>query len=776
MTAPYRPKSMVELLANARARARGIIGANAASAVGDWIFSILEISAFADADQYIQINKVLGLSFLDKCKGDDIDRWALSMGALFRADLRRIGAQASVAKVVFGDGTLIVSARLLSDVFAGATSFSVGPGEGDAFPSSGAVALERGTARFERAVYVRTGDVFSVPAGLAFAHASYGEVARVATQSDLAAGILVAGTTATLRAGTGAAWPTSGTVILDRATASRESRAFTRSGDVLTLSLGTTFAHAIGATAHLSTNGSDRVVGSGVQPYVPATQSSKQVTFRTLSSVTLFDGDFQTDVVDAQCLLVGADTNVGSAQVSLIASSPFSGATVTNPLPAFGGADREKDDAYVRRLKSFIAGWGGKSALSIETFVVGLKDEATNRKVAFAQVIEPVENPGTSTLYITDGSASFSIEREVFVGRDVAISNATVGDRRGKLSLAAPFLKQAQPIASRTPRVYISVNRGTSTLVGANFLEDSTQNMVANAYANMYLKAADDQFYRITSNTSVRFILAAGGATPAAGPWAVLDISAFSTPSSAYVVSSSTGVSANTLTDALQAMTVNEHADHYLLDSLEHLWRITANTATAFTLDASGATPAAGAYRVVLSTRSLPLVPDVDYFFNEATGHLKVPADALLAHDAVVAAADGASPSVGAYTYATGLGALVQKAVNGEPPDFSLFPGRKAHGDKILVAAPTVVSPSFVISILPAPRVSLSGLLSAVKVVLQAYVNGLGIGEDITISEIIKRVKSIPGVADVTLVQPTTNYPVADEQLARITADDVDVI
>lgn len=67
------------------------------------------------------------------------------------------------------------------------------------------------------------------------------------------------------------------------------------------------------------------------------------------------------------------------------------------------------------------------------------------------------------------------------------------------------------------------------------------------------------------------------------------------------ISSSTTGVSANTLTDSGQTMVTNAYAGRILTDSSGRQWKIVSNTSTAFTLDASGSSPSAGGYVVASS-------------------------------------------------------------------------------------------------------------------------------------------------------------------------------
>jgi uncharacterized phage protein gp47/JayE len=697
MSTAFRLKTFPEILANMFATARVLIDSDSDLNVGSAIRTFIEMCALQDADQYLQISKLLNLFALKNCKGVDVDKRALDYGADIFSDLRRRQAKTSIVKISVSDGTAQVRSALAADVLAGAFSFSAEAGEGALYPSSGSMVLERATAREEQVVYSRTGDVFSVlssSTGLVYAHAIGGELLRISTKSILASGELAGSLSATLATGTGVAWPLTGTIIFERGSIREEKKTFSRVADVLTLGSALGFPHAVETDVILSTAGADRAISSGTQVFAPPSETTKKVLFRTTEAGTLFDGDITSGLINAESDLVGKDTRVGSNTVTQFASAPFSGATVTNPVAATRGANREEDEPYIQRIVDFIQSLSRGTALSIETLVAGLRDEVSNQEVEFAQTLEPV-GPGMALLYITDGTPTFALDRVVFLGRDVIISDAEAGDQRGRLANFAPFDKVASPVNLRTPRIWKSDHRGSATSVGVNFLEDTSLALTPGAEVNKYLKTDDDQFYLITGNTAIRYTLSAGGATPSLGSYATFDFS----------------------TD--------------------------------------------------------PLEPGVDYAFNETNGDLEL-VTALVAHDSLVAASDGASPSVGAYRYTEGLGAFVQRTVNGDRTDIESFPGIKALGTQVLVVAPSVVSPTIQIKVIAQRGFTDVELSPSVKAVVQTYVNSLGIGENIILSEIIKLVKELPGVADVQLIFPTTNITVPAGQLARI--DDSNVV
>jgi hypothetical protein len=667
---------------------------------GSMLRTVLESAALSDADQYVQMSRLLNLFSLDKCRGDDLDQHAVEIGSDILTVLRRNPANTSVSVVVVGNGTVLRTTTVAVDVVNGSSTFTVT--SGTLFPVSGAITINAGTANEEDLIYTRSGNVFTVVLSgtssvvLRRSHAVGEKVVSVSIRSTLASTVSIGGLSATLLAGTGAAWSASGTVIFDRSATTQEKIAFTRSGDVLTLGAATTFAHVSGSVVIQGTDGTDHAIPVGAHPFVPPTPSSAQVNFTVTQAGTLFDGDFVSGLVPVRSVLAGASTRVGASQITRWTTPPFVNATVTNPASATRGVDREGDDDYRQRLKDFLQSLTRATPLAIVTFVKSLKDPDTGASVAFVQIVEPVL-PGRSLLYITDDTPGFSLGQQPFLGRDVVISDATVGDARGKLGTAGPpyNYSAASPVA---PRLFSSAGtvRGQSTSVGVNFLEDTTQSMVANAFAGMFLKTVDNVFRQVASNTSIRFIFTAGD-TPSPGSYSVFD---FAAP---------------------------------------------------------------------------PLTPGVDFDFNQSTGDLEL-TTALVAHDGLVAASDGGSPSLGAYLFSSGLAAFVQRSVNGDPADFNAFPGYRAAGTQVLVAVPTVIAQAFVISVVPASGFTVSQLVSPVQVAVQTVVNAHGIGVGALNSDLIVAVKAVPGVGDVFIITPPSNVSVPSGALMRITEADITLV
>lgn len=768
----FRLKTYPELLATAFAHVRAVQlsddGIEPDLNPGSLLRTILEAVCMNDADQYVQIGLLKKLFSLFNAKGVDLDARMVDFGSEIWPELKRRPADTSICQVSVGDGTQLVKSSLASDVYQGVTTFTCVPGDGVLFPVSGTLAVERGTERSEEIIYLRTGDVFTVvlpTTGFANGHSAGTVIVRTSVRSYITTSVAVGATSCTLASGTGAAWLSSGTIIYERGTIREEKLAFTRVSDVITHAP-CSFAHGAQSIVIQATAGIDRVVTVGTTVFAPATDSSKQINFRTQNVITLYDGDYTSALGDVVSEDVGSVTRVGSNAITQWSTPPFAQATVTNPVAATRGRDREKDGAYLQRALDFIQSLSRSTPLAITTLTAGIRDPQSNRIVEFTQIVEPVA-PGESLLYISDGTSTFANTQTPFVGRDIVIRDAEVGDRRGRLSTFAPFGYSASGVV--TPRLFRSIQRGVATSVGVNYLEDTTRSMVTNYYVGAYLKTDDDQFYEITSNTAIRFNVAGGGLIPSNGSYAVLD---FGTNPQVSSVTTATG--ANSITDSLASWIIGEHVDKWVTDSAGALWRITANSATTLTLAANGVTPTAGTY-VITAGYPQPLRPGTDFIFNRSKGDLELSIP-LQAHDVLVAASDGASPSVGAYLYSTGLVAHVQRIVNGDEADFSSFPGLRSTGTQVLVVTPTVISYTFVLKVTAAPGFNDASIRPVVQSAVQTYVNALGIGANIVVAEIIAAVMRLVGVSDCTVLSPSSNIVVPAGQIVRIDSSNVEVI
>lgn len=126
-----------------------------------------------------------------------------------------------------------------------------------------------------------------------------------------------------------------------------------------------------------------------------------------------------------------------------------------------------------------------------------------------------------------------------------------------------------------------------------------------------------------------------------------------------------------------------------------------------------------------------------------------------------------------AYSYWTGLLALVEKTIYGDDSDLASFPGYGAAGITFRVLAPTVKSVEVELDVTLAEGVTISSLENDIKSAVTGYINTLGVGDDVIIERIRAAVIAISGITDVVINAPTANIAIADNEVARIADPDV---
>lgn len=162
-------------------------------------------------------------------------------------------------------------------------------------------------------------------------------------------------------------------------------------------------------------------------------------------------------------------------------------------------------------------------------------------------------------------------------------------------------------------------------------------------------------------------------------------------------------------------------------------------------------------YRIISSTRGL-LVENTHYYLNSASGQVNFIV-ALVADEYVF----------GTYTNYTGLIQLAQLIVDGDPDDRATYPGIRAAGILVWVRVPTNMIQNVVANVVIAEGYDDSATEDSVAEAIKSYINGLGISGDVLRAELISRMMSVAGVANVVLTTPTTDVVLLDDQLARTT-------
>lgn len=133
---------------------------------------------------------------------------------------------------------------------------------------------------------------------------------------------------------------------------------------------------------------------------------------------------------------------------------------------------------------------------------------------------------------------------------------------------------------------------------------------------------------------------------------------------------------------------------------------------------------------------------------------------------------------VDGYLYYTGLLRRVQRIVDGFEPDSDTYPGRRAIGGAIEILPPLNKRISISVDITTDDGVNLGDISNNIKSVVINYIDTLGVGEDVILSEIIASIMQIKGVGAVTFTYPTPNterITIADNEKATITPNDIGI-
>ena len=136
----------------------------------------------------------------------------------------------------------------------------------------------------------------------------------------------------------------------------------------------------------------------------------------------------------------------------------------------------------------------------------------------------------------------------------------------------------------------------------------------------------------------------------------------------------------------------------------------------------------------------------------------------------------GIVTGIDGYTYYTGLLRTVQRIVDGYEPDPIAYPGRRAVGAAIETMPPLIKKISMSLEITTDEGVNLNEISSDISSAIIRYVNNLGVGADLVLSEVIVRVMGISGVAAVTFTSPapsTERISASSEEKILVRPEDI---
>ncbi len=142
---------------------------------------------------------------------------------------------------------------------------------------------------------------------------------------------------------------------------------------------------------------------------------------------------------------------------------------------------------------------------------------------------------------------------------------------------------------------------------------------------------------------------------------------------------------------------------------------------------------------------------NTDYYLNEGTGQIEIVAAAV--------------PLAGSRIYAAykrwgGLIELAQRTLDGDSRFPETYPGVRAAGIKALVKPASTVLVNVTLSLSMLEGFAVTSAIEQADRVIRNYINGLDVGADFIVNEMIERVMGLSGVYDVVVSLPTSNVTV----------------
>lgn len=228
-------------------------------------------------------------------------------------------------------------------------------------------------------------------------------------------------------------FPASGTVYVGRSTSNSEGPISYSSAPVnnisyWTITLDTALANDHGTDESVILGqGGIRTVDAGVEVEVPETDVSDSIKFELNQSIQILDGEDTFESVLVTALQPGGQKVPANSIVSF-PNVPFTGATVTNPLPFINGRDDETDQQLRDRIRDTVQSLSRGTSQSVKSSVVGLIDEDTNSSIVSANIVPPVNlADGPTKVYIDNGRG---LEPTLdTVGLEILIPSATGGEK-----------------------------------------------------------------------------------------------------------------------------------------------------------------------------------------------------------------------------------------------------------------------------------------------------------------------------------------------------------
>jgi uncharacterized phage protein gp47/JayE len=270
-------------------------------------------------------------------------------------------------------------------------------------------------------------------------------------------------------------FPSTGAVYVGRGTSNYEGP-LTYSSKInnvnywtLNLDVGshTTKYHNLGEGVVLA-QGGDRAIPAGTVVQTATANASSAVDFSTQFAATIPDGEVSISGVLVVAKTPGVIGNVIDGSIREFASTPFTGATVTNPTPFSNGLSTEDDATYRERIRAIRQSRSRATPLAIKTGLTGIVALDENKRAISCSVVRRQDYP--TTVYLDDGTGYE--ESSIGIPLENLVDRATGGEQYFQLVHGRPVSKAQVATENQSPYV-LSAGSKLAVKVGGVLSEHS---------------------------------------------------------------------------------------------------------------------------------------------------------------------------------------------------------------------------------------------------------------------------------------------------------------
>lgn len=240
----------------------------------------------------------------------------------------------------------------------------------------------------------------------------------------------------------GSMFPTSGKLYLGRGTINYEGplaySGIVNNGQYWTITLtgATTRFHNVLETVVFAQGGT-RTAPVGLVVSTPIGGPIQPITYSTLDVCTIPDGETFSNTVDIVCNTPGTVGNAVANTITVVPSTPFSGALFQNELPITNGDNAWSDDQLKDAIRLARQSRSQGTATAILNSVRGLTSQSDNKRVLSASLVSKNNQP--DVLYIDDGTG---YEETVSgIGQEILADSAVGGEQYFELGSPKPIAK-----------------------------------------------------------------------------------------------------------------------------------------------------------------------------------------------------------------------------------------------------------------------------------------------------------------------------------------------